>query len=367
MRTPLAPVANMLPLPSTSAGTSTLKPPTRIINDISPLFQPNERPDAEGSTPAASTDVDAEGEKAEEFTSVARAGPSTQTATSRRRASKIARKEVRTSAQKAPKRKAAGRPQPHPTKKRRESTPDSVPCRSPESQLKNKPERITVPIAVYKPTDPQNLYTYSSAPPDADPLGADPVPSLNPADVLAQISTEITTQFIRSYDDNGDGNAWASEGARRRQKAAVSKFHRCLQDSLFALASAASAVAALGTRARKVKRRRVELRDELVRLRREREEVGVEMDRVRTVHRRGMEAEEERGELNQGLFDIESAVARGRARARALGRSDEGPELGILEMRERVVGGIGENGLLSMVQDMNVQLERAASVLEGRA
>ena len=135
---------------------------------------------------------------------------------------------------------------------------------------------------------------------------------------------------------------------------------------MFALTAASSTVAALGSKVKKVKKQRMMLQEELVQLRGEREEIGIEMDRVRAAYRRDMEVEEERRELNQGLFDIESAVLRGRERAKALGRSDEGPDLGIVEMRERVVGGIGENGLLSAVRDMNAQLEHAASVLEGR-
>ena len=355
-RTPVAPVANMLPLPSASVGPSTPRTPTRITNNISPLFEPNEHPDAEGSTPAIFSKTDTEGS-----TSVVPAGPSAKAATPRRRTNKKIRKGAQMSAQKTAKRKAAGRPQTHGSKKPRKSPSGS----KPDANNRNKTsERITVPITVYKPTDLETLYTYSSVPPDADPLGADPVPSLNPVDVLAQITTEITTRFIRDYDNDGDG---ISEGLRKRQKAALSKFHRCLQDSLFTLTAAASTVTALGKRVRKVKKRKLMLREELVQLRREREEVGIEMDRVRAAYRRGMEAEETRGELNQGLFDIESAVLRGRERARALGRSDEGPDLGIVEMRERVMGGIGENGLLSAVRDMNVQLEHAAMVLEGRA
>jgi hypothetical protein len=367
LRTPLAPVANMLSLPSASVGPSTPRTSTRIINNISPLFQPNESPDAEGSTPAISADVDPEDETDEDSTPIVGAGPRTKATTPRRSVSKKTRKVVQMSLQKTPKHKAASHPRTHRSKKPSKSPSDSKLHAYNKSRPKKTSERITVPITVYKPADLEKLYTYSSAPPDADPLGADPVPSLNPVDVLAQITTEITTQFIRSYDNDGDSNVWASEGLRSRQKAAVSKFHRCLQDSLFALTAAASTVTALGSRVRKVKKRRLLLREELVQLRREREEVGIEMDRVRAAYRRGMEEEEEKGELNQGLFDIESAVLRGRERARTLGRSDEGPDLGIVEMRERVMNGIGENGLFSAVRDMNAQLEHAALLLEGGA
>lgn len=366
LRTSLTAVANMLPLPSASIDPSTPRSSSRIINSISPLFEPDERPDAEGSPPAISSNVDPEGETDEDLTSVTQAEPSTKVTTPRRSTNKKIRKEAQMSAQKTPKRKVTSRLLPNRFMKSRKSPSDSKLHVNNESRPKKTSERITVPITIYKPTDLEKLYTYSSAPPDADPLGADPIPSLNPVDVLAQITTEITTQFIHGYDNDGEGNVWGSDGLRRRQKAAVSKFHRCLQDSLFALTASASTVTALGSRVRKVKKRRLILREELVQLRREKEEVGIEMDRVRAVYRRAKEVDEERAELNQGLFDIESAVLRGRERARALGRNDESPDLGIVEMRDRVMGGIGENGLLSTVRDMNAQLEHATLVFEGR-
>ena len=364
-RTPLAPIANMLPLPSASVGLSTPRNPTVIMKSISPLFEANEHPDAEGTTPEISSNIDVEGETDEDPTPVVRAKLSTKPTTSSRSASKKTRKEARMSTQRTPKLKSVRRPQAHHSQKPRKSSFNPRLNANTESRPKKTSERITVPITVYKPTELEKLYAYSSVPRDADPLGADPVPSLNPVDVLAQITTEITTQFIRSYDNDGDGNGRTSDGLRRRQKAAVSKFHRCLQDSLFAMTAAASTVTALGSRVKKVKKRRVALQEELMQLRRERQDVGIEMDRVRAEYRRGMEVGEEQGELNQGLFDIESAVLRGRERARVIGRSDEGPDLGIVEIKERVVGGIGENGLLSAMRDMNAQLERATLVLEG--
>ena len=365
-RTPLVPVANMLPL---SAGPSPFRPPTHVANDISPLFQPGEQADAEGSPihlgPDANEDeeADADGETdgEDELT------PAPSSSVTRKPKSQGRRKSATAKPSKAKPRPRTKAKPAH--KARQPSSQRPTSARRQRSSSSSAPARssVTVPIAVYRPTKLSTLY--STQAPDADPLGAEPIPSLNAVDVLAQICGEITRAFIDSYDDDGGGGgAGAGTAAsRKRQRGAVARFHGLVQDALFGLTSAVGAGAALARGVKVVRRRTAGLREELGGLRAERESVRREMEMLRAEYVEGKEKTEREREASALAFEAQGALAKYREAVGRLVDEDDDVDRGLLVMRDDVMAHVGaEAGLLARVKALNDQMEKMAESMEQR-
>ncbi|KAH7048365.1 hypothetical protein B0J12DRAFT_574973 [Macrophomina phaseolina] len=156
-----------------------------------------------------------------------------------------------------------------------------------------------------------------------------------------------------------------------RRARTVDAFATELADRLFELTEAVDTGEALRGRVKAALKEKVALRSEFLGIRKEREEVALQMDAVRKAH---MEAQAKRRrdeELSDALFGIETAVQRGREKAVMEGRQDEGPEMDVLwevgEVLTRGVSAVGPSGgLADRVQEFGGFLERAAGVVEGR-
>jgi len=341
-RTPLVPVANMLPLYD---GTSPFRPPTHVINDISPLFQPGEEADAEGSPSHLPQDADADGETDDEDELT----PAPSTSVPRKSQAQEGRKSA------APKTSKV-KPRTRTKAKAARKTPQSSTKRQRSS---TSPQRssITVPIAVYRPTHVSTLY--STLAPDADPLGAEPVPTLNAVDVLAQICGEITRGFVDSYEETGAERR--GEGARQRQRGAVARFHALVQDALFGLTAAVGAGAALAKGVKVSRRRVAALREELGGLRAERESVRREMETLRAEYVDGREKAEREREASALAFQAQNSLAKYREEVGRLVDEDEDVDRGLLVMRDDAMTLVGgETGLLARLKALNDRMEKMA-------
>lgn len=219
---------------------------------------------------------------------------------------------------------------------------------------------MTVPITVYRRSKPQDT--------DDDPLGADPTPGLNPADVLAQVTGELVSNYISTWTElPQQQQSQASKKTQRRQINALITFRNSLQDSLFDLTIAQNTSYILAMRVRKANKEKRQLREELIARRREREEVELRIDRLRADRQAKLVKETREHDLVQGLFDIEAAIKKGREFAIREGRQDEGPELGIEMLAADVFESVGTGGILGRVGDWNNVLEETAGLIEGRA
>lgn len=137
---------------------------------------------------------------------------------------------------------------------------------------------------------------------------------------------------------------------------------------------------------------KIQLREELLAIRQERENLAVEMDQVRSKHERDMKETEVRLRtavlglsddskkihmLQQTITDVELAVSRGRQQGASAVASDtrKSPndlELDLQKTAETLLGSVGAKSnesasLLQQVKAFNIFLERAAGVLEGRS
>jgi hypothetical protein len=218
----------------------------------------------------------------------------------------------------------------------------------------------TVPITVYRRTKPHDV--------DDDPLGADPTPGLNPADVLAQISGELTNAYINTFTSTQSQiPSQANRKTRQRQINALVTFRDSLADSLFDLTIAQNTSFILAMRVRKANKEKRRLREELTARRREREEVELRIDAIKAKKQEKVEKESRHYNLVQGMADIELAVQIGREKARREGREDEGPDVGVEMLATNVFDMVGNGGILGRVRDWNGVLEDAARVIEGKA
>ncbi|EON62486.1 hypothetical protein W97_01708 [Coniosporium apollinis CBS 100218] len=244
---------------------------------------------------------------------------------------------------------------------------DAISKPSQPAKRRRSSAAATVPITAYRLSKPSTLEPSVNYP-------APRIPILNAIDVLAQVTSEISARLSDNLALQSQRQPSSDARARallRRKRATVRTFSAHLSDALFGLTEALDAGAALQSRLRAARKEKVALREELLDVRRRRQEVLVRMDQVRAGHARAQKEEGEREALSEGLFDIEVAVQRGRESAGAKGRGEEGPEEGVEGVvRGLVEAGIsakGEGGMLVRVRAVNAFLERAAAVLEGRA
>jgi hypothetical protein len=189
---------------------------------------------------------------------------------------------------------------------------------------------------------------------DTDPLGATQIPSLNPADVLAQITSEMSSTYIAG-----------STTASARQRRLLLAFENTLHDALFDISAAQNAVHALTGRLRKVKRENGDIRAELLRVKAEREEIGRRMDSVRSKHSQRVQAEEDRRHLVEGVHDLDIALQRGRESMRETGSAVDGFDGSPGDLLIATVQLVQNKGLVGAVRDMNAFLNGAADLLDG--
>ncbi|KAF2402759.1 hypothetical protein EJ06DRAFT_572875 [Trichodelitschia bisporula] len=159
-----------------------------------------------------------------------------------------------------------------------------------------------IPITIYRPVRPSDL--------DADPLGADPTPGLNPVDVLAQVTGELTADVLQRLEGRRRASSGAQRSVVKRQRKAVRVFDSVLQDTLFELSLRANTGVVLGARVRKARRLERELRAELLTLRAERGEIELEAKGIAEAVRVGREQRVLRERLEEGVGALERLVAR---------------------------------------------------------
>ncbi|KIW07136.1 uncharacterized protein PV09_02008 [Verruconis gallopava] len=210
-----------------------------------------------------------------------------------------------------------------------------------------------IPITVYKRTKLA----------EDDPLGIDPdpIPSLNASDVLSQISTEIINAYISNVPDvTRRSTAVQSKSSVKKtmlhQMQALQQFRDNLSDALRSITFAQYSFYKFSGEVRRMKKRKRELRAELIARRKEREEIEIEIDRVRSQHLERESVDEKTRKLIDDIESIEEAIRRGRSRESA----DERPEVGFLATAEEIGNRVG---VLKRINEFNAFLARAAEAL----
>ncbi|EPE10075.1 at hook domain-containing protein [Ophiostoma piceae UAMH 11346] len=216
---------------------------------------------------------------------------------------------------------------------------------------------------------------------------------VNAVDVLAQISEDIVEQKLlqlqekhqqvrqQAAEEGGDGGAAAISAVRKDIQAArraLQSFQQELRTRLLEQAVAVDTLYAMRKRVRAVHKEKLALREEILRIRAERDQVGLRMDALRTQHQQRVGQAMQATQISSTMFDIELAVEQGRAAPELTPAQQKTAELANLELVVRriasqVSGGCrdttasgNKGGTLNQIMEFNAFLERTAAVLEGR-
>ncbi|KAF8848969.1 hypothetical protein BDZ45DRAFT_810359 [Acephala macrosclerotiorum] len=255
-----------------------------------------------------------------------------------------------------------------------------------QAPIKSKPAKTgktvrigsPIPVTVLRLTKP---FVYDDDEEDADILNSE-IPhvkraGVNTIDVLSDFCGEIVGTALETLEE---GTSACEDAALRREYKtkwkAVADFGKELQTRLLEhiLADHPRTINldngySLERRLRDEQKKKLRLREDVLRIRAEREQVALRMDEVRIRHEKERNKAQSRDTLNNNVHDIEMAIDLGRQR-----QSDDADQLnemsGTEVLLKRVAGEVSNKGdsggLLRQIKEFNSFLERAALALEGR-
>ncbi|KAL2260719.1 hypothetical protein VTK26DRAFT_5201 [Humicola hyalothermophila] len=285
---------------------------------------------------------------------------------------------------------APTRPSPPPqAQNRTRAKPKPVPTSKPKQkrQRREKKSQVasdedgegesgTVSVTVQRFTKPQAGDRADGKEPVDDILQGD-IPfanrgGVNAVDVLSKLCEELIEAYMNKLEErlSTDEDA-ASKREHRTMYRALEAFQEELRTRLLEHTIALDTLHALRKRVRAAQKQKLALRDEILRVRAERDQVALRMDAVRIAH----EAESKQAlrhiSLSSAMHDIDLAVERGRAAPDLTPAEQKKADLANLELLisrvadqacTRSEGG----GTLKQIKEFNAFLERAAAALEGR-
>ncbi|KAJ5234846.1 uncharacterized protein N7469_004014 [Penicillium citrinum] len=244
-----------------------------------------------------------------------------------------------------------------------------------------EPRGETVPVTIHRLANVSALggvYTSGSGldeaedeTPDEQSVERTKLPSrggVNSADVLSQICRETlekTLTTLKTAIENESNATRRAEWSRKRK--AVETFGMELDGRLLDLSEMLDSNFVLGVQLKKAKRDMLELRSHLHQVRRERETIALQMDRVRSKHMEEENAKTARTTINNSVHTLELALDRSQHRGPP-SNEPSSTELEFLlrtmaeEVSSRAPGAQG--GLLHQIQSFNAQLESTARQLE---
>ncbi|KAK3956315.1 hypothetical protein QBC32DRAFT_331467 [Pseudoneurospora amorphoporcata] len=232
-----------------------------------------------------------------------------------------------------------------------------------------------VPITVQRFTKPPRA---SDGPDElnASVLGAE-IPFANRAgvnaiDVLSELCEGLIAGFLARLEERA--RAADDAATKREQKTkfrTMEAFQEELRTRLLEHTIALDTLHALRKRVKVVQKEKLVLREEILRIRAERDQVSLRMDAIRIKHEVDSKEALRHISLSSAMHDIDLAVERGQAAPDLSPAEQKMTDLANLEfLISRVSGEVcnkgNDGGPLKQIKDFNAFLERAASVLEGR-
>ncbi|KXH65079.1 AT hook domain-containing protein [Colletotrichum salicis] len=277
-------------------------------------------------------------------------------------------KRRRKQAQKSPAKQKQGRPKAASKGKAASTTKDTSPKAAPKRRKKSGSDGVDEAVSIPVQRFTKRVQVAEGGDDDADVLAMD-IPfagrgGVNTVDVLTHMCDEMIETSIETL----------REGVRNAQDASTKREHRVQQRALEAYQDELrtrllqhtillDTLHSLRKRVRSVQKERITLRDEIMRIRAERDQVALRKDAVRIKHERVTE--------EALMHDIELAVERGRAAPELSPAEKKTAELANLEIlisriTDQACTHSDMGGTLKQVKDFNAFLERAAVALEGR-
>ncbi|CZT44688.1 uncharacterized protein RSE6_04892 [Rhynchosporium secalis] len=239
-----------------------------------------------------------------------------------------------------------------------------------------KQQRVSIsgpiPVTVHRLTLPP---LYDERETDADILDAE-MPHMkrsgvNAIDVLKQLCEEVISNQLRSLEQMG--NSCEDTASRREYKTkwnAVEAFGSDLQLRLLTQTVNLDNAYCLKHRVKDELRRKIILREELLQIRKEREQLALRMDEIRMKHEKEKTDAQSRDFLNTAVHDIEMAIEMGKSKqdSEELDRAPDmiGTELLISRVAAEVSNKGDSGGILRQIKQFNAFLERTALALETR-
>ncbi|GJC88360.1 hypothetical protein ColLi_11198 [Colletotrichum liriopes] len=271
-------------------------------------------------------------------------------------------KRRRKQPQKSPAKQKQGRPKA--ASKAKHTSPKAAPKRRKKQGVDGAEESVAIPVQRFT----KRVQIVEGDEDDADVLNLD-IPfagrgGVNTVDVLTQMCDEI---IETSLDTLKEGVRNAQDKSAKReyqvQLRALEAYQEELRTRLLQHTILLDALHSLRKRVRSVQKERVTLRDEIMRIRAERDQVALRKDAVRIKHERVTE--------EALMHDIDLAVERGRAAPELGSAEKKTAELANLEIlisriTDQACTQSDAGGTLKQIKDFNAFLERAAVALEGR-
>ncbi|KAJ5789572.1 uncharacterized protein N7518_006583 [Penicillium psychrosexuale] len=276
----------------------------------------------------------------------------------------------------AEKAKLVVEPEPEPET---EYQPEPEPTQEQPRRKTRAPRGETVPVTVYRLA---NVNSLGGATSTADGSGdeeesADELTThqkakmpnrggVNPADVLSQICRETLEKTLNTLKDgiaNEQNTTRRAEWSRKRK--AVEVFGSELESRLMDLSGILDSNFVLGVQLKKTKREMMDLRSHLYRVRRERENIALQMDAVRSRHIEQEKANSSRSTISNSLHSLELALDRNKQRSASTADSSTDLEYmlrTVADVSSRARGAQG--GLLNQIRAFNAQLEATVDRLE---
>ncbi|KPA42083.1 hypothetical protein FLAG1_05039 [Fusarium langsethiae] len=189
-------------------------------------------------------------------------------------------------------------------------------------------------------------------------------------DVFSQVCFEVIDGVVaRLYDTLGNTEEKEKKKECRIKILALEAYKEELTSRLLQQAIHLNDLNTLRKRVRIVQREKLSLREEILRLKAEKEQVALKMDAVRIKHEEDTKESKYRLDTSAIMHDIDMAVERGRD-APELSRAQEKKadlanlELLVARITDEASSASSAGGMLQQVKNFNAFLERAAVALE---
>ncbi|APA06814.1 hypothetical protein SS1G_04560 [Sclerotinia sclerotiorum 1980 UF-70] len=238
-----------------------------------------------------------------------------------------------------------------PVQQRQPAPPKSKSQRAEKRNKKQKArEGSPIPVTVHRLTKGP---VYDDDVSDADILNSE-MPcttraGVNAVDVLSQICQELVTAGLETLGENAVRTQDAAQRLEYKTKIrAVESFSKELQVRLLE------------------HKKKLSLREEILRVRAEREKVALRMDGIRIAHEKDSHDAQQRELLNTTVHDIELAVERGKSTSDNTDDGKSNIELMLKRVASEASSTSDDGGILKQIKAFNAFMERAALALEGR-
>ncbi|KAL7949621.1 hypothetical protein V8C42DRAFT_311445 [Trichoderma barbatum] len=191
-------------------------------------------------------------------------------------------------------------------------------------------------------------------------------------DVFAQVCDEVISTTLEQFQEVASGAEDAAKKKEYRIKMrAIDAYREELKSRFLQHAIHLNHWHSLRKRVRHVQKERMTLREEIMRIKAEREQVALRMDAIRIKHEADSRESKYCLDASSLMHDVDLAVEQGRDAPELSRAAQKEAELANLELlvsrvSEQASSSSFTGGMLKQVKDFNSFLERAAMALESR-